>query len=136
MENNKDLIIFLNKQPNNLFIAFTRFDYFNIKKNHKKIVLIKQIRTLEIKSKQKTNKNLFKCYLTDYTTNKAYKYFFENKMAEFLFLIITKKIKIKSMKDKCIFAFFRNVNSIIIKNGKNKKKDLTHNIIHYSNYSF
>ena len=51
MENNKDLIILLNKQSNNLFIAFTRFDYFNIKKIHKKIVLIKQIRTQEIKYK-------------------------------------------------------------------------------------
>ena len=77
---------------------------------------------MEIKSKQKTNKNLFNSYLTDYTTNKTYKYFFENKMAEFLFLIITKKIKKKSMKDKCIFAFFRNVNSIIIKNGKKQEK--------------
>ena len=51
MENNKDLIISLNKQPNNLFIAFTRFDYYNIKKIHKKIVLIKQIKTQEIKYK-------------------------------------------------------------------------------------
>ena len=36
MGNNEDLIILLNKQPNKLFIAFTRFD-FNSKKINKKI---------------------------------------------------------------------------------------------------